>query len=218
VRRLRPDPLRRLRLPERAPEGALQPRTSLPPPTEVQHAQVATATRALADGAVGGLPAPWPTLVRDRATENEGRVADQLDRAVGGADVKVTRPRWWSVAALLQRLIAAAVVVGALWLLALAILGYLRVDDVIPTPELRGIPVPTVLLVGGVLAGILLAFLARVANGVGARRRSRAAARTLRRQVEEVAQELVIGPVERELEAQERLRSLLAAAGADGKS
>jgi hypothetical protein len=52
-----------------------------------------------------------------------------------------------------------------------------------------------------------------VANGVGARRRSRAAARSLRRQVEQVAQELVIDPVERELEAHERLQKLLEEAG-----
>jgi GTP-binding protein EngB required for normal cell division len=211
VRRLRPDPLRRFRLRDRADEGAPEPgRTSLPPPTEVQHAQVATATRALADGAAGSLPAPWPTLVRTRATENEGRIADRLDRAVSGADLRVTRPHWWTVASLLQRLLAAAVVVGALWLIVLGVLSWLRVDDVIPTPELNGVPVPTLLLVGGIVAGIFFAFLARIANGVGAQRRSRRAARTLRRQVEEAAQELVIGPVEQELEAHERLRKLLA--------
>jgi GTP-binding protein EngB required for normal cell division len=215
LRRLKPDPLRRLRLRDRAEEGAPQPgRTSLPPPSEVQHAQVATAARGLADGAAGDLAAPWPTLVRNAATRNEERVADRLDRAVGGADLRVTRPRWWTVAGLLQRLLAAAAVVGALWLVVLGVLSWLRVDDVIPTPELRGIPVPTLLLVGGVLAGILLAFLARVANGLGARRRSGKAARSLRRQVEEAAQELVIDPVEQELEAHERLRRLLAEAGA----
>jgi hypothetical protein len=218
VGRLRPDPLRRLRLREGARDESQAPRrTSLPPPTEVQHAQVATATRHLADGAVGGLRAPWPTLVRDAATANEGRVADVLDRAVGGVDLRVTRPRWWSVASVLQRLFAAAVAAGGVWLLVLAILGYLGIEDLIPTPELRGIPVPTALLLGGAAAGIVLAFLARLANGVGARRRSRATARALRRQVEEVAQELVVGPVERELEAHELLRRSLAAAGADAK-
>jgi hypothetical protein len=100
----------------------------------------------------------------------------------------------------------------------LAVFGYLRVDDVIPTPELGGIPIPTGLLVGGALAGILLAALARLVNGGGARRRSRAAARALRRQVEEVAQDLVIGPVERELEAHERLRGSLVTAGGDAKA
>ncbi|HEX2432842.1 MAG TPA: GTPase [Gaiellaceae bacterium] len=215
LRRLKPDPLRRLRLRDRAEEGAPQPgRTSLPPPSEVQHAQVATAARGLADGAAGDLAAPWPTLVRNAATKNEERVAERLDRAVGGADLRVTRPRWWTVAGLLQRLLAAAAVVGALWLVGLGILSWLRVDDVITTPELGSIPVPTLLLVGGVLAGILLAFLARVANGIGARRRSGKAALSLRRKVEEAAQELVIDPVEQELEAHERLRRLLAEAGA----
>jgi GTP-binding protein EngB required for normal cell division len=215
LRRLKPDPLRRLRLRDRAEEGAPQlGRTSLAPPSEVQHAQVATAARGLADGAAGDLPPPWPTLVRNAATKNEERVADRLDRAVGGADLRVTRPRWWTVAGLLQRLLAAAAVVGALWLVVLGGLSWLRVDDVIPTPELGSIPVPTLLLVGGVVAGIVLAFLARLANGVGARRRSGKAARSLRRQVEEAAQELVIDPVEQELEAHERLRRLLAEAGA----
>jgi GTP-binding protein EngB required for normal cell division len=219
MRRLRPDPLRRLRLRDRTEEGSPEPgRTSLPPPTEVQHAQVATAARTLADRAAGGLPAAWPTLVRDAATANEGHVADRLDRAVGGTDLRVTRPRWWSVAAVLQRLLAAAVVAGIVWLLVVAVLGFLQVDDVIPTPELGGIPVPTWLLLGGALAAIVLAFLARLANGGGARRRSRATARALRREVEEVAQELVIGPVERELEAHERLRRALADAGANAKT
>jgi hypothetical protein len=130
----------------------------------------------------------------------------------------VTRPRWWSLVAVLQALLAAAVVAGGVWLLVLAVFGYLQVDDVIPTPDFRGIPVPTWLLLGGALTGIVLAFLARVANGLGARRRSRAAARALRRRVDEVAQELVIGPVEQELEAHEKLRSALAAAGADAKT
>jgi GTP-binding protein EngB required for normal cell division len=219
VRRFRPDPLRRLRLRDRVHEATPEPgRTSLPPPSEVQQAQVATASRSLADRAVGGVPPPWPTLVRDAATANEGRVAERLDRAVGGADLRVTRPRWWSVVAVLQALLAAAVVAGGVWLLVLAVFGYLRVDDVIPTPDFRGISVPTWLLLGGALAGIVLAFLARVANGLGARRRARAAARALRRRVDEVAQELVIGPVEQELEAHEKLRSALAAAGADAKT
>jgi hypothetical protein len=118
----------------------------------------------------------------------------------------------------LQRVLAAAIAAGVVWLLVLAVFAFLRVEDLLPIPELRGIPVPTWLLLGGALAGIVLAFLARLANGVGARRRSRAAARTLRQQVEEVAQELVIGPVERELDAHERLRTSLAAAGAGART
>ena len=201
IRRFRPDPLRRLRLPD-APQPAL--RTSLPPPTDVQRAQVAMAARTLADRAAGALPAPWPSLVREAAVRNDDNVADRLDRAVAGADLHMTRPRWWTVAAASQRMLAAAVAAGMVWLLALAILGYLRVDDVVPLPEIRGIPIPTWLLIGGVAVGLALALLARLVNGFGARRRSRAAGRSLRRQIEDVAQELVIGPVEEELAAHDR--------------
>ncbi len=214
VRRLRPDPLRRLRVPE-TPQPMVK--TSLPPPSEAQTAQVATAARRLADRAAEGLPPPWPRLVRDAATAADEQVADRLDRAVAGADLHVGRPRWWSAARLLQKLLALTLVVGALWLLALAVLGYLRVDDVVPLPEIRGVPLPTWLLLGGAAAGVLLALLTRIANGFGARRRARAAARSLRREVEAVAQELVLVPVERELDAHARLCATVAEA-AGGRS
>jgi GTP-binding protein EngB required for normal cell division len=213
LRRLRPDPLRRLRLPE-TPQPEV--RTSRPPPSDVQRAQVATAARHLADGAADGLPTPWPRLVRESATEHE-ELADRLDKAVAGADLHASRPRWWRVVGALQGLLGAAVVVGVLWLLLLAVLGYLRIEDVIPVPELGGVPIPTWLLLGGALAGIVLAFLARLVNGVGAWRRSRAAARSLRRRVEEVAQELVISPVEAELDAHRRFCAAVEAAAGGRK-
>jgi GTP-binding protein EngB required for normal cell division len=214
IRRLRPDPLKRLRLPE-TPQPEV--RTSRPPPSDVQRAQVETAARKLADGAATGLPAPWPRLLRETATAREDAIADRLDRAVAGADLHVSRPRWWRPAGVLQRLLGVAMLVGMLWLLVLAVLGYLRVDDVIPVPEVRDVPLPTWLLLGGALAGIVLAFSARLVNGAGARRRSRAAARSLRGQVEKVAQELVIDPVESELGTHARLRAALETAAGKPK-
>jgi len=179
--------------------------TSLPRPTDVQTAQVATAARRLVDRAAEGLGEPWPRLVRDAAIARDEEVADRLDRAVAGADLAVSRPRWWSVASLLQKAFAFALLAGSLWLLVLAVLGYLRVDDVVPLPEAYGIPIPTWLFAGGALAGIVLAFLARLANGGGARRRARAAARSLRGRVEDVGNELVVAPMEAELDVQRRL-------------
>jgi hypothetical protein len=74
VRWLRPDPLRRLRLPELpAPDV----RTSLAPPSPVQREQVAAAARALASGAVGELPPPWPNVIRTAATRREEEIADR---------------------------------------------------------------------------------------------------------------------------------------------
>ena len=111
------------------------------------------------------MPEPWPRLVRDAAIARDVEVADRLDRAVAGADLSVSHPRWWSVASFLQKAFALALLAGGLWLFVLAVLGYLRVDEVVPLPEAYGIPIPTWLLVGGTLAGIAFAFLARLANG-----------------------------------------------------
>jgi GTPase Era involved in 16S rRNA processing len=214
LRRLRPDPLRRLGLADRPrPEQ----RTSLPAGTPAQRGQVSHATRTLAGAAAGELPAPWPALVRSAATAREDELADRLDRAVAGADLAMSRPRWWRALGLLQILLAAAVVTGAVWLLALAGLGYLQLGDVVPVPELAGLPVPTLLLVGGALAGVLLALLARAINGLGARRRARRAQRALRARVEEVAGELVVAPVEAELAAHARLCGELAVAARAGE-
>lgn len=209
LRRLRPDPLRRLRLPERpAPDV----RTSLPAPSPVQREQVAAAARALALGAAGDLPPPWPNVIRTAATRREAEIADRLDRAVGGADLHVSRPRWWSVAGFLQKVLALVTLAGVLWLLALVGLAWLQLDDVVPLPEAYGVPVPTILLLGGAAGGLLLAFLAGLVNGVSASRRARAAGRSLRALVADVGDELVLGPVERELEAHAELVRLLRSA------
>jgi hypothetical protein len=150
--------------------------------------------------------------VRERAIARDEELADRLDRAVAGADLRMSKPRWWPAAGWLQRVLAFAVFVGMLWLLGLAVLGYLRVDDVVPLPEVGGVPIPTWLLLGGALAGLFLALITRVVNGVAARRRARSAARELRERVEGVARALVFEPVEAELEARRRLCAAIEAA------
>ena len=214
LRRLRPDPLRRLGLGARLGPAT---RSSLPGPSPVQRAQVAAASRALAVDAAGDLAEPWPGLVRSAATSREDQVADRLERAVAGADLHMREPFWWRVVGLVQWLLAAAVVVGGVWLLVLAILGYLHVEEVVPLPEIRSVPVPTLMIVGGALGGLLVSFLSGVANAFGARRRGRKAERELREQVETVGEDLVIQPVERELEAYNKLCESLETAAGGGR-
>jgi hypothetical protein len=155
--------------------------------------------------------------VRRAATSREDEVADRLDRAMAGADLRMTRPRWWGAARLAQRALAAVAAAGALWLIALAALGWLQLGDVVPTPEVKGIAVPTLLLGGGLLLGALLAFLAGRANAVGARRRTRRARRALDERVAAVADDLVLAPLRAELEAHDALRAQLETAGAGGR-
>jgi GTP-binding protein EngB required for normal cell division len=211
--RLRTDPLRRLRLSDRAAaDGEPIARPSLPAPTPVQSAQVARAARTVAARAGDGLPSPWPGLVRNAATSAEERIPDRLAAAVAGADLGMRPVRWWGVAGALQRALAAVAVIGALWLVALAVLSYLRLEDVMPVPELAGIALPTVLLLGGSLAGVVVAVLARLVNGAGARRRARRATGALRTRIEQVADEDVLAPVRAELDVRERLCAAVAAA------
>ena len=211
LRRLRPDPLKRLRLGDTPREDV---KTSLPRPTAVQRGQVDAAVRLLAGDAARGLGDPWPALARRAVTAREAEVAERLDRAIAGAELKVTRPRWWTPVHWLQLALAALAATGVVWLVVLAALGYLQLDDVLPMPELGGVPAPTALLGGGLLVGALLALAARVANRFGARRRSRRARRALDARVAGVAEELVITPLRAELGAARALQDALARAGA----
>ena len=72
---------------------------------------------------------------------------------------------------MLQWLLVVAVVAGLGWLGAAFLLAYLQLP---PLPEVLwwGIPAPTVLTIGGVLAGLLVAGIARIGVEVGARRRT----------------------------------------------
>ena len=204
--RLRRDPLKRLRL------GDAGAHTSIPRATPAQRGLASSAVRTLAATAADGLPEPWPGLLRAAALRTEATLPEQLDRALAGVDVQPRRPRWWSAAGLVQRALAVVVAAGVLWLAVLAGLGMLQLDDVLPLPEWEGIPVPTLLLAGGALAGLLLAGIARWLNGVGARRRARSAQRRLHAAVERVAGEHVVAPVQAELALREDLCRALSAA------
>jgi energy-coupling factor transporter ATP-binding protein EcfA2 len=207
IRRVRPDPVRRLRLPERPQELV---RTSLPPASAAQLARAETEARRLADRLSADLPAPWPRLVRTAATSTPAdRLADRLDRAVAGAELHVSRPRWWRLAGLLQWALAAAAALGLLWLTALVLVAYFRLDDLVPVPEVRGVELPTAAALLGLGGGLLLAVLARFVNRLGGSRRARAAARSVRARVEEAVDELVVRPVEAELSAHEELAGAL---------
>ena len=132
LRRLRPDPLRRLRVAERTEEP--DTRLSLPAPTALQRAQVDSAIRTVSAQAAGDLAAPWPGVLRSAATAHEGELANRLERAVAGTKLNTRAPLWWRVAGLLQIVLATVAVAGALWLLVLVALGFLKIEDALPLP------------------------------------------------------------------------------------
>ncbi len=212
--RLRPDPLKRLHLDlgPRGKELTAGARSSVPEATQVERARVDTVVRAMADDAADGLTPPWATAVRHASVSRLEDLNDALDRAVGGTDLGVARtPVWWRLVRFLQWLMFFVAVAGALWLAGLVVMGYLQLPEP-TTPKYLGLPVPTLMLVGGALAGVLLALLSRLFTSVGARRRARSADRRLRAAIGEVTEELVVEPIEAELEAYRRARDGLATA------
>ncbi len=207
VAKFKPDPLRRLHL-DRLGAGRKRPeidpggvgRTSLPATTGVQKARLDTAVRGLADQTAAGLSRGWADALKRAARSNETVLADRLDRAIATTDLDLTQHRrWWQLIRVLQWLLVATVVAGLGWLGAAFVLAYLQLPP-LPRVTWQGLPAPTVLVVGGVLAGLLLAGLSRIGVEVGARRRVRQARQALRRAVGRVSAELVVSPVNAELE------------------
>ncbi|MFJ2030837.1 GTPase [Streptosporangium sp. NPDC087985] len=214
IRRLRPDPLRRLRLstPAVRDSGGPVGRTSIPVTTAVQRSRMDTAIRETAEAASAGLPAPWAAAVRQAARSHGDELEDGLDRAVAITSLGAARhPVWWRVAGLAQWTVFAAMLAGVLWLLGLLGMGYLRLPQPY-LPTVGELPWPALLLAGGVILGLVIAWLSRVAAWLGGRRRARRAAGALRASVDEVARELVLAPVNEELSRYRRFTEAITVA------
>ncbi|SDU82542.1 50S ribosome-binding GTPase [Microlunatus sagamiharensis] len=213
VAKFKPDPLRRLRLGGGGRREIASPtatsRTSLPSSSGVQQARVDSALRTLADEASAGLTRGWADAVRATTRRSSEGLADALDTAVATTDLDVERHRrWWGAVRVLQWLLVAAVVAGLGWLGSAFVLAYLQLPPLPPVTWWR-FPAPTVLVVGGVVAGLLVAALARIGVAVGARRRARLARQRLLAAVSRVSAGSVVAPVRVELERYEAARAAI---------
>jgi len=216
IAKFKPDPLRRLHL-DRLGVGRrrkeIDPsqvgRTSLPATSGVQKARVDTAVRALADQASQGLSRGWIEEIKRAARSAQDELPDRVDRAIATTDLDLAQHRrWWQLIRVLQWLLVAAVIVGLGWLGLSFLLAYLQLPP-LPAVTWWRLPAPTVLVVGGVLAGLLLAGLARIGVEVGARRRTAKARQLLRAAIARVTGELVVAPVKAEQARYESARSAL---------
>jgi GTP-binding protein EngB required for normal cell division len=196
---LRADPLRRLGLGagRGTPGRPDLSRTSLPPFGPVARSRASSAVRAYCDAAMSGAPDSWVLSARARATAVG--LGDALDQAVAGTRLAAARPPvWWRALSWLQWVLLGAVVVGLIWLGLLAGASYARLPEP-TTPIWWGVAAPTVLAVGGVLVGSLVALAGRLLGAVGARRAASRARRHLRLAVDVVVGERVVDPVSAEL-------------------
>ncbi|SER98221.1 GTP-binding protein EngB required for normal cell division [Propionibacterium cyclohexanicum] len=217
---VRADPLKRLHLDlPRAVRGrrprpeeiapTTVPRTSITALSGgVERARIDSAVRALSDRASMGLAPRWAEAVRAASLSTAGSLADDLDRAVGSADLGMASGRgWWRLVRIAQWTLLTVLALGCGWLAVNALF-----SGTLPIPRWHGAPVPTVLVLGGAGAGILLGVLSRAGVELSARRRRARALGALREAVARVARVHVIAPVAEELERHEQARTLLAAA------
>jgi len=201
LRRFRPDPLARLHL-RREGEGG---RTSLPPSTPLQRASLDNALRRTAGAAGSNLPEPWPDCVRRTVPAADDDLLDELDAAVSTVHLgDRDRPGWWSFANGIQTVLATLAILGFLWLTILFGMEWLQIPRP-PTPDVEGIPWPTIALGGGLLAGFVLSVVFQQLARLGARRRRRRAGKRLRESIGGVADSRILAPISRELQTYREL-------------
>jgi hypothetical protein len=236
VRRVRPDPLKRLHLSDPTPAlepastGSLLPRrrrspedpvpvaaTSLPGSTAAEKAAVALAGRAIAEraaatGTPAQLPDPWPATLLDAARSRLDDVPDALDVAIARTDLGLAEQRrWWRIVGVAQWVGALVALTGLVWLgvrLAMFAIGLPE----LPTPHTGVLPLPTVLLLGGLLFGVLLSVVVRPFVRHGAKRARRSAEKKLRNAAANVAMEMIVVPVRAKLKTYALARDALTSA------
>jgi hypothetical protein len=100
---------------------------------------------------------------------------------------------------------------GLVWLgvrFAMSVLGLPE----LPTPEVGVLLLPTALLFGGLLFGLLLTIVIRPFVRFGAKRARRSADKKLRNAVSNVAMEMIVDPVRATMRSYAQAREALAAA------
>ena len=181
---------------------ARKPLADLPGPGRagVGESRADLAIRDYAEEVAGDASAPWPGALRSAAFSERDGLLDDLRSTVGRETVAAgARPLWWNLFAWLQRVLAVTAVVGLVWLITVAVLGgFFRFDTeplLPPTPEADWIPLPSTLLIAGIVLGLLIGLLVRIPLGIGATRRGRAARKAIEAGVTNHVESRVIEPV-----------------------
>ncbi len=208
----RRDPVRKLRLTASDPAALAGVAGTAGDP--VAMARAAEAVRGYVARASLGAPDPWVRSTRAVAMSALDDLVPALDDAVRRADVARPRlPKWWGAVAALQWLFLVVAATGALWLLGLAGLR-LAALNLPETPAVGGLPIPTLMFVGGGLVGLILGVLAGILVRTSADRAARSARAAVAAEVAQVARTRIVEPIDAELATLGDLRiGLLAARG-----
>lgn len=217
--RLKADPLRRLHLgqqdetkstskaeksagmlgsdSENAPELVA---SSLPPLSAAQKAGMANAVRQYSKQMAARIDEPWKRSMKEAALSREAELPELLERDMVRIDYGLGRTRApWVIFNALQWIALMSALVGVGWLTLISGLAYLQIQlPPAPTPEGSPVPLPTLLLLLGVLLGIASAGVGRLLTAMGSRYYARKLRGRLQTGVEKAAQSCVVAPVQQE--------------------
>ncbi|WP_424110318.1 GTPase [Rothia mucilaginosa] len=217
--RLKADPLRRLHLgqqdetksaskaekssgmlgsdSENAPELVA---SSLPPLSAAQKAGMANAVRQYSKQMAARVEDPWKRSMKEAALSREAELPELLERDMMRIDYGLGRTRApWVIFNALQWIALLSALVGVGWLTLISGMAYLQIQlPPAPTPEGSPVPLPTLLLLLGILLGIASAGVGRLLTAMGSRYYARKLRGRLQTGVEKAVQSCVVAPVQQE--------------------
>ena len=217
--RLKADPLRRLHLgqqdetkstskaeksagmlgsdSENAPELVA---SSLPPLSAAQKAGMANAVRQYSKQMANRIDEPWKRSMKEVALSREAELPELLERDMVRIDYGLGRTRApWVIFNALQWIALLSALAGVAWLTLVSGMAYLQIQlPPAPTPEGSPVPLPTLLLLLGVLLGIASAGVGRLLTAMGSRYYARKLRGRLQTGVEKAVQSCVVAPVQLE--------------------
>lgn len=217
--RLKADPLRRLHLgqqdekkstskaeksagmlgsdSENAPELVA---SSLPPLSAAQKAGMANAVRQYSKQMAARIDEPWKRSMKEAALSREAELPELLERDIVRIDYGLGRTRTpWVIFNTLQWIALLSALVGVGWLTLISGMAYLQIQlPPAPTPEGSPVPLPTLLLLLGILLGIAAAGVGRLLTAMGSRYYARKLRGRLQTGVEKAVQSCVVAPVQLE--------------------
>ena len=217
--RLKADPLRRLHLgqqeetksaskaeksagmlgsdSENAPELVA---SSLPPLSAAQKAGMANAVRQYSKQMAARIDEPWKRSMKEAALSREAELPELLERDMVRIDYGLGRTRApWVIFNALQWIALLSALVGVGWLTLISGMAYLQIQlPPAPTPEGSPVPLPTLLLLLGILLGIASAGVGRLLTAMGSRYYARKLRGRLQTGMEKAVQSCVVAPVQQE--------------------
>ena len=217
--RLKADPLRRLHLgqqdetksaskaekssgmlgsdSENAPELVA---SSLPPLSAAQKAGMANAVRQYSKQMAARVDEPWKRSMKEAALSREAELPELLERDMVRIDYGLGRTRApWVIFNALQWIALLSALAGVGWLTLISGMAYLQIQlPPAPTPEGSPVPLPTLLLLLGILLGIASAGVGRLLTAMGSRYYARKLRGRLQTGVEKAVQSCVVAPVQQE--------------------